>query len=111
MCCGCCVLKNRSDVTRRLPKPGREQSPAPMSRSKSEVAFAVAPRLLDRVVGGGVEVVIVKTEGKQIAKGRSQHSRPRCFAPQISSRTGKEATPGISPPYLSTFSVVFVVSA
>ena len=53
-----------------------------MSRSEGEVVAAVAPRLLDRVFGGGVEVVVVKTEGKQIIRARSQHTRPRCFAPK-----------------------------
>ena len=40
-----------------------------MSRSDVDVAFAVAPRLLDRVFGGGVEVVPPKTVGSKITRG------------------------------------------
>ena len=41
--------------------PADSGSKAWMSRSDMKVVAAVAPRLLDRVFGGGVEVVLVQT--------------------------------------------------
>ena len=75
-----------------------------MSRSDVDVpnvafVFAVAPRRLDRVFGLVSKAVPAKTEAKQQG-GRSQHSRPRCFAPQTSSRTCKAAATPPSPPVL-----------
>jgi len=69
-----------------------------MSRSEQDLALAVAPRLLDRVFGGGVEVVTGKTEGKaKITRVRCQHSRPRCAAPKQATEHMQRSTPGIPP--------------
>ena len=49
--------------------PADSGSKAWMSRSDMKVVAAVAPRLLDRVFGGGVEVVPPKTVGSKITRG------------------------------------------